>query len=34
LPLSYWRHGDVIVDRETLTFRGDAAAGQYQVKVG
>jgi hypothetical protein len=33
-PLSYWRHGDVVIDRELLTFHADAAAGLYQVKVG
>jgi hypothetical protein len=34
LPLSYWRHGDVVIDREILTVHGDAAAGPYQIKVG
>jgi hypothetical protein len=34
LPLSYWRHGDVVIDREILTVHGDAPAGPYQVRVG
>lgn len=34
LPVSYWRHGDVVIDREILTVHADAVAGVYQVKVG
>lgn len=34
LPLSYWRRGDVVIDREILTVHANAAAGLYQVKVG
>ncbi|MGI8914672.1 MAG: glycosyltransferase family 39 protein [Chloroflexota bacterium] len=34
LPLSYWRHGDVVIDQETLTVHRDAPVGPYQVRVG
>jgi 4-amino-4-deoxy-L-arabinose transferase-like glycosyltransferase len=34
LPLSYWRHGDVVIDREILTVHGDAPAGPYRIDVG
>lgn len=34
LPVSYWRHGDVVIDREILTVHADAPVGAYQVKVG
>jgi len=34
LPLSYWRRGDVVIDRETLTLHANAAPGLYQIRVG
>lgn len=34
LPLSYWRHGDVVIDREILTVHKDAAPGVYTIHIG
>ncbi len=34
LPLAYWRQGDVVFEREVLTFHQDAQPGTYAVKAG
>lgn len=34
LPLSSWRSGDVIYDRELLTIHKDAAPGVYTIHIG
>ncbi len=34
LPLSFWRKGDVVIDREVITLPKDLKSGMYRFNVG